>query len=192
VRDVASSLHELDAHRKLLEVGLLRGLERIPAEERNDPLYQLCSTSDDVLAQVLLVVVMTPVDEHATASEEPLKLFEHMIAACRLRHDEPGAHLNPGSVAGAARSTWLPNETDREASFSVYKAGYPATKLDQPFLLIFRTRHVVTLDIPSDGSSSAGYTGFSSIWPDAHHTITGVGGNDSPEQLHTVLSGMSP
>jgi hypothetical protein len=103
---------------------------------------------------------MTPVDEHATASEEPLKLFEHMIAACRLRYDEPRGYLNPGSVSGTVSSTWLPNETDREASFSVYKAGYPATKLDQPFLLIFRTRHVVTLDILSDGSSSAGYTGF--------------------------------
>jgi hypothetical protein len=40
---------------------------------------------------------------------------------------------------------WLPNEPDGEASLSVYKADDPATKLGQPFLLIFRTRHVVTM-----------------------------------------------
>jgi hypothetical protein len=81
----------------------------------------------------------------------------------------------------------LPYETDREASFSVYETDHPSTGLDQPFLLVFRTRHVVTLDIRSDASSSAGYTGFSSIWPDAHRAITDTGGNDSPGQLHTVF-----
>src|SRR5437763_8135394 len=89
-------------------------------------------------------------------------------------------------VAASTRTAWLPHERDREASFSVYKTDHPASELDQPFLLVFRTRHVVTLDILSDGSSSAGYTGFSSIWPDAHRVITGTGGNDSPGQLHTV------
>jgi hypothetical protein len=57
----------------------------------------------------------------------------------------------------------------------------PSQGTDQPFLLVFRTRHVVTLDTASDGKSSAGYTGFSSIWPDAHRTITGAGGNETPE-----------
>jgi hypothetical protein len=92
-----------------------------------------------------------------------------------------------GFVAVPLRSVVLSNEADWEAPFSVYKADRPATKLDQPFLLVFRTRHIVTLGITSDASSSAGYTGFSSIWPDAHHTITDVGGNDLPEQLHTVF-----
>src|SRR5437763_8243075 len=48
-------------------------------------------------------------------------------------------------VAASTRTAWLPDEADREASFSVYKTDHPATELDQPFLLVFRTRHVVTM-----------------------------------------------
>ena len=57
----------------------------------------------------------------------------------------------------------MPHETNREASFSVYKTDHPATKLDQPFLLIFRiARHVVTIvnAQPDVTMSSAGYPGF--------------------------------
>ena len=68
--------------------------------------------------------------------------------------------LPAGPVAASPSSTGLADETDREASFSVYKTNNPATS-DQSFLLIFRiTRHVVTVDITSDVISSAGYPGF--------------------------------
>jgi hypothetical protein len=68
--------------------------------------------------------------------------------------------LLSGRVAASARPAWLPNEADREASFSVYKTDHPTTRLNQSFLLIFRTRHIVTVDAKPDVHSSAGYTGF--------------------------------
>ena len=70
-------------------------------------------------------------------------------------------HLIAGLVASSARPVRLPDEADREASFSVYKTNNPA-ELDQPFLLIVRTRHVVTMvNVLSDGTmSSAGYSEF--------------------------------
>jgi hypothetical protein len=189
---MAPVFHELHTRGELLEVSLLHRVKGVLAKKRNDPFHQVPSTGNDELGQVLLVVVVTLVDEQSSTAEEPLEVFEHMHAACSLRHYEPRSHLDTGLVAGSVSAAWLPHEADREASFSVYKADHPATQLDQPFLLVFRTRHVVTLDITSDGMSSAGYTGFSSIWPDAHRGITAAGGNDSPGQLHTVGSGMSP
>ena len=62
-----------------------------------------------------------------------------------LRDHEVMRDLVSGSVTSSPRAAWLPHEADREASFSVYKTDHPATELDQPFLLVFRTRHVVTM-----------------------------------------------
>jgi hypothetical protein len=74
----------------------------------------------------------------------------------------PVRYLEAGLVALPIRPVWLPDEPDREASFSVYKTDDPTTLLDQPFLLIVRTRHVVTMvNAPSDATmSSAGYSEF--------------------------------
>ena len=58
-------------------------------------------------------------------------------------------HLIAGRVALPPRPVRLPDEANGEASLSVYKAENPA-KLDQPFLLIFRTRHIVTVEVASD------------------------------------------
>ena len=142
--------------------------------------------------QVLPVVVVPPVHIHLAHSEELAEVVETLDATRALCNHEVVRDLVSGRVASSPCAIMLTHEADREASFSVYETDHPATELDQPFLLVFRTRHVVTLDITSDGKSSAGYTGFSSIWPDAHHVITDAGGNDLPGQLHTVFSGMSP
>ena len=53
------------------------------------------------------------------------------------------SHLIAGFVAFPARPIWLSDEADGEASLSVYKANNPA-KLNQSFLLIFRTERIVT------------------------------------------------
>src|SRR5262249_39182273 len=137
-----------------------------------------------VAVKVLPVVVMPPVDIHLPHSEELAQLLETVSAARALRHDEVVRDLVSGLVASSPRTVWLPYEADREPSFSVYKTDHPTPELDQSFLLVFRTRHVVTVDIQSDVSSSAGYTGFSSIWPDAHRAVTTAGGNDLPRTLH--------
>jgi hypothetical protein len=81
-------------------------------------------------------------------------------AARPLSDHELVRDLPAGSVSASTPAAVLANESDREASFSVYKTNNPATP-DQSFLLIFRiTRHVVTVDITSDIISSAGYPGF--------------------------------
>ena len=136
---------------------------------------------------VFPVIVVPPVDVHLPYSEELADVVERRDASRALRNHEIVRDLVSGRVASSPRTVRLTHEADREASFSVYETDHPATKLDQPFLLVFRTRHVVTVDTLSDGTSSAGYTGFSSIWPDAHRTITGAGGNVLPGQLHTVF-----
>jgi hypothetical protein len=123
----------------------------MPPEEWDDPLQQIFSTSHDVLAQMLAVVVVPTVHVDPADPEEPLELFEAGTTALALCHDEPMEHLVAGRVASSPRTAWLPHEADREASFSVYETDHPATKLAQPFLLVFRTRHVVTMvDVPSD------------------------------------------
>jgi hypothetical protein len=109
------------------------------------------------------MVVVPLVQEDPADAKEAAKLLETPDALHSLRHDKPMEHLIAGSVASPPRSVSLPNESNREASFSVYKTDHPTTELDQPFLLVFRTRHFVTVDVSSDVTSSAGYTGFSSI-----------------------------
>ena len=91
------------------------------------------------------MVVVALVDVNPTDPEEALHLLEAVQTLHSLRHGKPRGHLVAGLVADSIRPAWLPNETDREAAFSVYKTDHPTTKLDQSFLLIFRTRHVVTM-----------------------------------------------
>jgi hypothetical protein len=162
-RPVGAGGDEVDASCELLEVSVLRGVARMPPEERNDRLQQICPPSHDVAVQVLPVVVVPVVDKHLTHSEELMELVETGEASLSLRHDELMSHLVAGLVAASTRSARLPNEPDREASFFVYKTDHPATELDQPFLLVFRTRHFVTVGVLADVTSSARFTGFSSI-----------------------------
>ncbi len=150
---VATDRHEFDAVRKLLEVVLLGRAQRMPPEERNDRLQQIRAPTHGVAVHVLPVVVRPPVDVHLPHSEELFERVETFDATRVLSHHEVMRDLVSGLVAGSAGSAWLPNETDREASFSVYETDHPATGLDQSFLLIFRTRHVVTIvDIRSDAT----------------------------------------
>jgi hypothetical protein len=90
------------------------------------------------------VVVIPPIDVHLARSEELAELVKTPDATRALCHNEVMRDLVPGLVASSSRAIRLMHETDREASFSVYKTDHPASELDQPFLLIFRTRHIVT------------------------------------------------
>jgi hypothetical protein len=111
---------------------------------------------------MLTVIVIPLVLEHLTDPEELTELVEARRAARPLCNHELMRDLPAGSVSASTPAAILANESDREASFSVYKTNNPATP-DQSFLLIFRiTRHVVTVDITSDIISSAGIPGFSS------------------------------
>ena len=136
---------ELDAATELLEVLLLRAPHRMLPEERDDRLQQIGSLADDVAVQMLAMVVIALVREDLTNFEELTQLVEAPDAGGTLRHRELMSHLEAGRIAFPARAAWLPHESDGEASFSVYETDHPATKLGQPFLLIVRTRHVVTM-----------------------------------------------
>jgi hypothetical protein len=68
------------------------------------------------------------------------------------------SHLIAGHVARATRPRWLSDESNGEAALSVYKTDNPA-ELDQSFLLISCTRHIVTVSPTWDGTRSAGFSG---------------------------------
>jgi hypothetical protein len=109
---MATSLHEVDARRELLEICLLRAPKRVLTEERNDRLRQALAPAHDELSHVLAVVVMASVDEDAATSEEALELLEDANAACALRHRELWRDLVPDSVAFSPDAVLLPHEAD--------------------------------------------------------------------------------
>jgi hypothetical protein len=94
---------------------------------------------------VLSVVVVPPIHIHLPHSKVLAELVEAHGARGALHDHEVVRDLVSGPVASPTRTVWLPHESDREASFSVYKTDHPATELYQPFLLVFRTRYVVTM-----------------------------------------------
>ena len=121
--------------------------------------FRFIATVHDELAQMLSMVVLTLIDVDPTHAKEAHELLQCGPATDTLRHDKPMRDLVPGPVASAILPTWLPNESDGEASLSVYKASDPA-KLNQSFLLIFCTRHIVTVPPTWDGTRSAGFSDF--------------------------------
>ena len=128
-------------------------------EERNDRADQIRPSTHHEAVQVVPVVVVPPVDDHASHSEESLEIDETADAHSALCHGELVSHLVAGSVALAICSRCLPNKPNGEAALSVYKTNNP-TELYQPFLLVFCTRHIVTVSPTWDGTRSAGFSGF--------------------------------
>jgi hypothetical protein len=102
---------------------------------------------------MLAMVVVTPVRNelpHAKEGAKPLERGETNAPPASLRTRKTPESRFP--VAASASAIVLTHEADREASFSVYETAHPATLLGQSFLLIVRTRHVVTIvNVPSDG-----------------------------------------
>jgi hypothetical protein len=129
---------------ELLKVTLLRRPKRVILKERNYRPYKLIPAVHDELTQMLSMVILARVHIDPPDPKEALELLQRGPAADTLRHDKPMRDLVAGSVASATHPTWLPNESDGEASLSVYKASDPA-KLNQSFLLISCTRHIVTV-----------------------------------------------
>jgi hypothetical protein len=114
-------------------------------EEWNDHFLQLTATSHDISVQMLAMVVIPSIRNHLTDAEELTELMKHADALGALRDRELVSNLVTELVADSTRPVLLPNKADGEASLSVYEADHPATELDQPFLLVCRTRHVVTM-----------------------------------------------
>jgi len=155
---MGTDVDHLDTARELLESTLLRRMHRVRDEEGDDRLDQILPPAHHIAVQVLLVVVVSPVGDDATHIEEIPKLVKTRGAPCALRHRELVAHLIASLVAFSAGPIWLPDKPDGEASLSVYKTNYPA-KLNQSFLLISCTRHIVTVSPTRDDTRSAGFSG---------------------------------
>jgi hypothetical protein len=155
---VSASRDQLQAAGKLLEIPLLRRMQRMSREERDDRVDQLAPTTHRESIQMLLVVVVPPIRDHASHFEEALELPQTPDALRTLCHGKLMRHLKSGFVALATRSRWLPNEANGEAALSVYKTDNPA-ELDQSFLLISCTRHIVTVPATWDDTRSAGFSG---------------------------------
>ncbi len=112
-------------------------------EERHDHVDQLLPSAHHVAKQVFAVVVVSPVGDDLAHSEKLLELVQTRHALRALRHHELVSDLVADSVAASASPAGLAHETDREATFSVYKTNNPAL-LSQPFLLVFRTVRIFT------------------------------------------------
>jgi hypothetical protein len=153
---------ELDTSYELLEVCLLRAAHRMLPKERYHRPEQILTPSHDVPKQMLAMIVVSLVRENLPDAEELTEVVEAVHALRALRHCELVSDLVTELVAGASGAVALSDKADGEAPLSVYEASHPATKLDQPFLLVFRTRHVVTIvNAASDATmSSAGCSGF--------------------------------
>ena len=147
--EVPLRCHHRHTLRKLLEVLLLRRSQRVLLEERDYHSRKVVTPAYGVAMNALPVVVHPPVLDHPTNSEELLQSIHTPDAPRALCHDELVEDLVAGPVGGSIGPASLSHQTKREATFSVHKPKNPAD-LDEPFLLIVRTRHIVT--IPNIGS----------------------------------------
>ena len=139
-REMAASRHQLDDRRELPKLMDFRGSQRVISEERDDPSTQIGQPSDDVPGHVLPVVVVATIGRHASASEERLQVLENRDTPNSLHDDELGLNLPT-----QARLR-VPEDRNTEASFAVDEADDPLLE-SRPFLLIARTRRIVTAHI---------------------------------------------
>src|ERR1700722_5646251 len=95
------------------------------SKERNDRIDQIRSTSHHITIQMLLVIVVTPIRNYASHTEETHEILQTPDALRTLCHGKLVRHLIAGFVAFPTRSILLTNETDGEATLSVYKTNNP-------------------------------------------------------------------
>ena len=131
---------------------------------RDDRLQQIRALAHHVAVHRLAMVVMPTIRYDGAHPEELLEEVQTADALRPLRYRELVCYLVAGSVAAATFAVALSGESDRESSFSVYKTDNPA-RLDQPFLLVFRTIRIFTARTHDCRVRRVadGYIGFSSI-----------------------------
>ena len=128
---------------------MLRREKGTSLEERNHPLEQILAVSNHKNESSIVLAIRLDV-----ATAEPLaEYLEHLSPVTVLADMELRNELKPDTTRRVAL------HRDREASFSV---DVPRDVAVQPFLLIVRTRHVVTIVNvrPDVTMSSAGYSEF--------------------------------
>jgi len=78
--------HHPHASNERLEIGSLRGAELMRLKEGNDHFQKFISRSDRVAIQVLSVIVVPRIDQHASDSEELSQVSETRDALRALGH----------------------------------------------------------------------------------------------------------
>jgi len=150
VGKMATAGDELDACGELVEVLSLRSSQRMLPEERNHRLEQILAPSHHVSVQILPVIVVATIGSDMPDSKEFREIMEGLDATSTLCDHELVEHLVSGGI-DVSRPPSLPEERDGEATFSVDEPDHPTSELGRPFLLIVRTRHVVTsVNVPPD------------------------------------------
>jgi hypothetical protein len=173
--EVASLLHELDHFNELLEVLALCRPKPVRLEEGDDDLIQVAEPPNDVAVQRLTVIVPSPIDVDPAAPEVVAERFKSTDARSSLHHHELRLHL-PTDRRGR-----IAMHRNGEATFAVDEPGYPPCD-SQPFLLIVRTRHVVTIvNVASDVTT--GSAGFSDVpaYSRLHRTGSLLSGATNPK-----------
>ena len=143
--------HRSNDHSKLLEVFLLRRQERRSFEEGDHVPQQVLSPSNDVDQSTIFPSIGLDV----TASTESL--------ANQLKHLSPVTVLADMKLRDqliAATTRWIAVDGDCKTALAIHIARYVTI---QPFLLIVRTQHIVTVTPAPVGTgvtSSVGFSGF--------------------------------
>ena len=137
IRSMLSERERSHDRRELLEVRLLRREHRVSFEERDHALEQVAAVTHDQHEGTIAAAVRPD----AAATQSRLNQMENLSPVAILADVELRNQLKPDATRRIAL------HRDREAAFSVDVTRDVAI---QPFLLIVRTRHFVTVEIQSD------------------------------------------
>jgi hypothetical protein len=125
---------------ELLEVLPLRGPQRILLEERNDLVAEIAEPLHAIPVHVFPMIVVSAISVDLSAPEESHQILEDVATRCTLsdskfRTDLPSKGHLPAAIDGRA-----------EATLSIYETHNPPNGRE-PFLLVFRTRQIVTVHV---------------------------------------------
>jgi hypothetical protein len=150
--------HQLNDRREFPEVIGFRRSQWIRFEERDDRAGEVGQPVDLIREQVFPMVVVPPIAIDLAAPEVILDQLKNLHAPLSLHDREDWLQL-PSQPHSAIPLDWT-----AEAAFPVDEADDPL--LDTwPFLLIFRTRRIVTAHVPTipGGSDMPGTAGCSDV-----------------------------
>jgi hypothetical protein len=157
-RQVPMQFHQGDDPDELVEVLPLRSPKWVLLEERNDLRAEILESVNVEPEEILTVIVASPIPVDLAAAEESAEVLQRVTARLSLDDVERWSYLPLEShlvtrVDGAA-----------ETALSIHEAHDPSSGLE-PFLLVFRTRRIVTLHVitvvrGNDTSGTARCTGF--------------------------------
>jgi hypothetical protein len=146
-REMLAHLHQSDDPCELLEVVPLRSPQWVLPEERHDPGAEVIESVDVVSEEILTMIITSAIPIDPATAEESNQLLER-IATRRSLHD-----VERRSYLPTKRHLAIPVDGAAEAALSIHEPHDPSDGRE-PFLLVFRTLHVVTASHRLDVTSS--------------------------------------